>query len=34
MLAEYEPPPLDESIDEALREFVDRRQSGGEDMWH
>ena len=25
-LAEYEPPPLDEAVDEALRDFIDRRR--------
>ena len=25
-LAEYEPPPLDEAIDEALRDFIDREE--------
>jgi trimethylamine--corrinoid protein Co-methyltransferase len=27
MLAEYEPPPLDDAIDEELREFIDRRKA-------
>ena len=27
MLAEYEPPPIDDAVDEALRDFVDRRKS-------
>ena len=33
-LAEYEPPPLDEGIDEALRDFVDRRKAAVPDMWY
>ena len=32
MLAGYESPPLDESIDEALREFIDRRKASEPDM--
>ena len=27
LLAEYEHPPLDESIDDALTDYVERRQS-------
>jgi trimethylamine--corrinoid protein Co-methyltransferase len=34
MLAAYEPPPLDESVDEALREFIDRKKSSMQDMWY
>ena len=33
-LAEYEPPALDESIDEALREFIDRTKASMDDMWY
>ncbi len=33
-LAEYEPPPLDDAIDEQLREFVDRTKASMEDMWY
>ena len=32
MLESYEAPPLDESIDEALREFVDQRKAAQPDM--
>ena len=31
MLAEYEPPPLDPAIDEALTDFIERRKSEFED---
>jgi trimethylamine--corrinoid protein Co-methyltransferase len=34
MLAEYQPPPLDPGIDEALRDFVARRKAGMEDAWY
>ena len=27
MLAEYEPPPLDQGKDEAIREFIDKRKA-------
>jgi trimethylamine--corrinoid protein Co-methyltransferase len=27
MLAEYEPPPLDEAVDEELREWIERRKA-------
>jgi len=33
-LAEYEAPPLDEGIDEALRDFVARRKASMEDAWY
>ncbi|SES69119.1 trimethylamine methyltransferase family protein [Oceanicella actignis] len=33
-LAEFEPPPLDPAIDEALADFVARRKAQGPDMWH
>jgi trimethylamine--corrinoid protein Co-methyltransferase len=33
-LANYEPPPLDEAVDEALRDFVDRKKTSMEDMWY
>ena len=33
MLAEYQPPPLDQAIDEALLEFVARRKAGMPDQW-
>ncbi|MCB1490533.1 MAG: trimethylamine methyltransferase family protein [Rhodobiaceae bacterium] len=34
MLAEYAPPPLDEGIDEALRDFIARRKDSMEDAWY
>ena len=27
MLADYEPPPIDEAVDEELREFVERKKA-------
>lgn len=33
-LAEYEAPPLDQGIDEALREFIARRKAAVADMWY
>ncbi|MFU0503900.1 trimethylamine methyltransferase family protein [Pseudaminobacter sp. NGMCC 1.201702] len=33
-LAEYEAPPLDEAIDEALKEFMSRKKSGMQDAWY
>jgi trimethylamine--corrinoid protein Co-methyltransferase len=33
-LAEYELPPLDESIDEALVDFMDRRKASTADAWY
>jgi trimethylamine--corrinoid protein Co-methyltransferase len=33
-LAEYEPPPLDEGVDAALRDFIDRKKSSMPDMWY
>ena len=33
-LAEYEAPPLDEGIDEALRDFIARRKGAMGDMWY
>ena len=32
MLAGYEAPPIDEGVDEALREFIDRRKAAQPDM--
>ena len=29
LLADYEPPPLDPAIDEAIRDFIDRRKREG-----
>ena len=34
LLADYEPPPIDDHVDEALREFISRRKSSMPDMWH
>jgi trimethylamine--corrinoid protein Co-methyltransferase len=33
-LAEYEPPPLDDAVDEALRDFIDRTKASMDDMWY
>jgi trimethylamine--corrinoid protein Co-methyltransferase len=33
-LAEYQPPPLDDAIDEALREFVSKKKASMEDAWY
>ncbi|MCB1417553.1 MAG: trimethylamine methyltransferase family protein [Notoacmeibacter sp.] len=33
-LAEYEAPPLDEGVDEALRDYVARKKASMEDMWY
>ena len=34
MLEDYEKPEIDESIEEALVEFVAKRKSGMEDAWY
>jgi trimethylamine--corrinoid protein Co-methyltransferase len=34
LLADYEPPPLDPAIDEALGDFVARRKASMPDAWH
>ncbi len=34
MLAEYEAPPIDPAVDDALRQFVDRRKSEMPDKWY
>ncbi len=34
MLADYQAPPLDPTIDEALRDFVARRKAALPDQWH
>ena len=31
MLDSYEPPPLDPAVDEALKDFIERRKSEFED---
>lgn len=33
-LAEYEAPPMDDAVDEALREYVARRKTEMPDQWH
>ncbi|APH70143.1 trimethylamine methyltransferase family protein [Aquibium oceanicum] len=34
MLADYEAPPLDEGIDEALLDYMARKKAGSEDAWY
>jgi trimethylamine--corrinoid protein Co-methyltransferase len=34
MLAEYEAPPLDPAIDEALKDFMARKKAAVPDQWH
>jgi len=34
MLRAYEPPPIDPGIDEALRDFIDRRKASMADAWY
>jgi trimethylamine--corrinoid protein Co-methyltransferase len=34
MLAEYEAPPLDAAIDEALRDYMDRKKAAMADAWY
>jgi trimethylamine--corrinoid protein Co-methyltransferase len=34
MLAEYEAPPLEAGVAEALRDFVDRRKASMDDAWY
>ena len=33
-LAEYEAPPLDVAIDEALQDFMDRKKAAMADAWY
>jgi trimethylamine--corrinoid protein Co-methyltransferase len=33
-LRDYRPPPLDEGLDEALRDFIDRHKAASPDAWH
>ena len=33
LLADYEPPPLDEAVDEALGDFMARRKRSMPDIW-
>lgn len=34
LLADYQPPPIDPGVDEALREFIDRRKDSMPDQWY
>jgi trimethylamine--corrinoid protein Co-methyltransferase len=34
MLRAYEPPAIDPAVDEALKEFIDRKKQAVGDMWH
>jgi trimethylamine--corrinoid protein Co-methyltransferase len=34
MLRSYEAPPIDPAVDEALRDFIDRKKQAVGDMWH
>jgi trimethylamine--corrinoid protein Co-methyltransferase len=34
LLRSYEPPPIDEGIDEALRDFIAHRKDAVPDAWH
>ena len=34
MLAAHEDPPIDPAIDEALREFIERRKAAVADAWY
>jgi trimethylamine--corrinoid protein Co-methyltransferase len=34
ILAEYEQPPLDEAIEEALQDFMDRKKAAVDDAWY
>jgi trimethylamine--corrinoid protein Co-methyltransferase len=33
-LEDYEPPPMDESTDAALKDFMDKKKSSMEDAWY
>jgi trimethylamine--corrinoid protein Co-methyltransferase len=33
-LAEYQPPPLDEAVDDELRDFVTRQKASTKDAWY
>jgi trimethylamine--corrinoid protein Co-methyltransferase len=33
-LAEYQPPPIDPGVDEALRDFIDRKKAAMSDQWY
>lgn len=34
MLADYATPPIDPGVDEALRDFIDRKKAAAPDQWH
>jgi trimethylamine--corrinoid protein Co-methyltransferase len=34
LLAEYQAPPIDEGVDEALRDFMDRKKAAMADAWY
>ncbi len=34
LLADYEAPPMDEAIDEELKDFIARKKSETPDQWH
>ena len=34
VLADFVPPPLDEAVDEALTDFIDRKKAGMADAWY
>ena len=34
LLRGYQPPPIDEAIDEALKDFIARRKDAVPDAWH
>ena len=34
LLADYEPPPIDDAVDEALRDFIARREAAMPDAWY
>jgi trimethylamine--corrinoid protein Co-methyltransferase len=34
MLRNYEAPPIDPAVDEALKDFIDRKKAAVGDMWH
>ncbi len=33
-LAEYQPPPIDPGVDEALRDFIDCKKAAMSDQWY
>ena len=34
MLADYEPPPIDDAVDEELRDFIDKKKASMPDAWY